>query len=121
MSAQCRTLTCIRCPRGCQVEVEAVGTEVVGVRGNSCKRGEAYARAEIAAPVRTVTSTVPVIGSATERMVSVKTSREVPKDKVMEFMAAILRARVHAPVRIGDVIVADVAGTGADVVATKSA
>ena len=81
MSAQCRTLTCIRCPRGCQVEVEAVGTEVVGVRGNSCKRGEAYARAEIAAPVRTVTSTVPVIGSATERMVSVKTSREVPRTR----------------------------------------
>ena len=121
MSAQCRTLTCIRCPRGCQGEVEAVGTEGVGGRGNSCKRGEVYARAEIAAPVRTVTSTVPAIGSATERMVSVKTSREVPKDKVMEVMAEIRRARVHAPVRIGDVIVADVAGTGADVVATKSA
>lgn len=45
-NANTRVLTCIRCPRGCQVTVElADDGSVEDVSGNSCKRGEAYARA----------------------------------------------------------------------------
>ncbi|WP_322150426.1 DUF1667 domain-containing protein [Paratractidigestivibacter sp.] len=119
-----QVLTCIRCPRGCQVTVSlALGADeaVVSVVGNSCKRGEAYARAEVTNPVRTVTTTVPVSGGATEKMVSVKTSREVPKDKVFDVMAAVMGLSAVSPVRIGDVICENIAGTGADLIATKDA
>lgn len=116
-----RNLTCIRCPRGCAITVTLDGREVVSVEGNSCPRGDSYARDEVTHPVRTVTTTVPVIGSPTERMVSVKTVPEVPKDRVLDVMRALVDVTAAAPVHIGDVIVADVAGTGSDVVATKDA
>lgn len=121
MDGETRTLTCIRCPRGCQITATMQGGEVEGIAGNSCKRGEAYAKAELTNPVRTVTTTVPVVGSPSEKMVSVKTSTDVPKAKVMDVMREVMHIVAHAPVRIGDVICANIAGTGADLIATKSA
>ena len=116
-----RQLTCINCPLGCQLTVEIEDGEVVRVSGNTCKRGEVYGRKEVTNPTRIVTSSVPVLGSPTERMVSVKTAIDIPKDKIFDVMAALKYVTVKAPVRIGDVIVANVADTGADIVATKNA
>ena len=118
---QTRELICINCPLGCPLTVTLEDGAVTSVMGNTCKRGDAYARKEVTNPTRIVTSTVPVDGSAQERMVSVKTATDVPKDKIFDVMAALEGVRVAAPVRIGDVVVADVCGTGVDVVATKNA
>lgn len=117
-----RTLTCIRCPRGCSVNVTLAddGT-ITGVTGNSCMRGDKYARDEVTHPVRVVTTTVPVVGSAKEKMVSVKTAGDVPKDRVFDVVRAVAGVTATAPVRIGDVILANVADTGVDIVATKDA
>lgn len=114
-------LTCIRCPRGCALTAWPEGGEVTRVEGNSCKRGESYARAEVLAPVRTVTTTVPVLGSRAEKLVSAKTVPEVPKEKVADVMACARLLVARAPVAIGDVLCADIAGTGSDLVATKRA
>ena len=117
-----RTLTCIRCPRGCSVTVTlADDGSIAGVTGNSCLRGDKYARDEVTHPVRVVTTTVPVVGSATEKMVSVKTAGDVPKGRVFDVVRALAHVTATAPVHIGDVILADVAGTGIDIVATKDA
>lgn len=113
-------LTCIRCPRGCQISVGLEGADIVSIEGQSCKRGEIYARSEVSNSVRTVTTTVPVVVGACERMVSVKTSIDVPKDKVMDVMQAAQSIVAHAPVSIGDVIARDIANTGADLIATES-
>lgn len=117
-----RTLTCIRCPRGCTVAVTLAddGT-ITSVTGNSCMRGDKYARDEVTYPVRVVTTTVPVVGSATEKMVSVKTAGDVSKGRVFDVVRALTDVTATAPVHIGDVILADVAGTGIDIVATKDA
>jgi hypothetical protein len=53
-------------------------------------------------------------------MVSVKTAHDVPKNKVFDVIEALSEVRVQAPVRIGDVVLANVCGTGVDVVATYS-
>ena len=37
-----RKLTCIGCPMGCPLTVVMNGKEVVGVTGNTCKRGDVY-------------------------------------------------------------------------------
>ena len=84
-------------------------------------RGDKYARDEVTHPVRVVTTTVPVVGSATEKMVSVKTAGDVPKDRVFDVVRAVAGVTATAPVRIGDVILANVADTGVDIVATKDA
>lgn len=121
MATETRELTCINCPLGCQLTVTIVDGEVTAVAGNTCKRGDTYGRKEVTNPTRIVTTTVPVAGSDTERMVSVKTASDVPKGKMFEVVAALKGVTAHAPVAIGDVILADVAGTGVDIIATKSA
>ena len=113
------TLTCIRCPKGCQVTVTLEGGQVTAVTGNGCPRGDAYARKEVTDPTRVVTTVVPVSGSAVARMVSVKTAGDVPKAKVLDVVRALSGVSMAAPVHIGDVVLADVCGTGVDVVATK--
>lgn len=112
-------LTCIGCPMGCAVTVEMDGKGgITGVTGHTCKRGEDYARKEVTNPTRIVTSTVMVEGGALE-MVSVKTKSDIPKGKMAECVDSLRGVCVKAPVRIGDVIAADIAGTGVDIVATK--
>jgi len=104
---------------GCPLSVELEGNEVVSVTGYTCKRGDVYARKEVTNPTRIVTSTVKVEGGSAD-MVSVKTKEDIPKGKIFDCVRALKGVSVKAPVHIGDVIVADVAGTGVDVIATKN-
>lgn len=112
-------LTCIGCPKGCLVAVEMENGEIVDITGNTCPRGKDYAEKEVTNPQRTVTSTVPVSGGSLV-MVPVKTASDIPKSKVFDSMAQIRAARVNAPVTAGDVIIHDLAGTGIDLIATRS-
>ena len=116
---QKRKLTCIGCPLGCQVTVELENKEILSITGNTCKRGEAYARGEVTNPVRTVTGTVRVCGGSAP-VVSVKTKTGIPKDKISACARELKEVCVQAPVEIGDVLIAGVAGTGVDVIATKT-
>ena len=114
-----RELTCIGCPMGCPLIVTMEAGEVISVTGNTCKRGDVYARKEVTNPTRIVTSTVRVSGGDAD-MVSVKTKEDIPKGKIFECVKALKSVEVPAPVYIGDVLVKDVAGTGVDIVATKN-
>ncbi len=113
-----RLLTCIVCPRGCQMKVTLDESgKPTGVEGNFCKRGLTYANDECTNPKRTVTSTV---RCRSGEVVSVKTDSTVPKGKMLEVMAEINRTLAEDDVKIGDIIIKDVCGTGANVVATSN-
>ncbi len=101
-------LTCIVCPMGCtlQVEQEEDG-KVRSVHGNSCPRGAAYGKDEVSHPTRTLTSTV---RTADGRLVSVKTDRPIPKDKLFAAMERVNRVVAQVPVAIGDVLLDDLFG-----------
>lgn len=114
-----RNLTCIGCPMGCQITVELDGGVVMSVAGNTCAIGDRYARQEVVHPERTVTSTVVITGGSLPRL-SVKTAANIPKDLIADCMREINAVRVTAPVRIGDVIIENVCGTGVNVVATRN-
>ena len=114
-----RELTCIGCPMGCPLTVTMEAGEVISVTGNTCKRGDIYARKEVTNPTRIVTSTVRVTGGDAD-MVSVKTKEDIPKGKIFEIVAALRQVTAHAPVKIGDVLLTNAAGTGVDIVATKN-
>lgn len=94
-----------------------VDEETMEVKGNSCKRGREYAEAEIKNPVRTLTTTVKVTNRE-DTVVSVKTKTPVAKDKIFDVIAEIKKLSVTAPVKIGDVLLNDIAGT--DIVITKN-
>lgn len=113
-----KELTCIGCPLGCQISVVIEQGNVVEIKGNSCKIGENYARQEVAAPVRIVTSTVKVENGVLP-VVPVKTKSDIPKEKVFDVIKELKGIRLQAPVAIGQTVLADVCGTGVDVVATR--
>jgi len=110
-----RDLTCIVCPQGCSLKVEIEDGKILSVSGNTCPRGEKYAIAECTHPERCVTSTVKCDNGD---VVSVKTDRAIPKEKIFECMEIINKQTVTLPISIGDVIIADV--FGANVVATQN-
>ena len=112
-------LTCISCPLGCQISVCIDNGNVASMTGNSCIRGERYARQEIMDPRRTVTSTVKTEKSMSHRL-PVKTVPEVPKDMIAAVMSEIHKIRIAPPVHINDVIARNIAGTGSDLVATDN-
>ena len=114
-----KNLICINCPLGCMLTVVMDGKKIVSVAGNTCRRGDTYARKELTNPTRIVTSTVRVLGGS-ESMVSVKTKEDIPKGKVLECVRALKDVVLPAPVKIGDVILEDAAGTGVSIVATKN-
>ena len=109
-------LTCIRCPMGCAIHVEMENGQVVSVTGNTCPRGAEYAKSEATAPVRTVTSTVRALGGV-RPVVAAKTVPDVPKDSNFDVMDALRALEVTAPGHIGDILCANIAGTGSDLVA----
>ena len=113
-----RSLICIRCPLGCPLEVEISGDELFSVSGNECPLGADYALIECTAPMRMLTTTVPVTGSDIRRL-PVRTCRDIPKDKIMACIEALRGITVSAPVDPGDVVLTNIAGTGVDIIATR--
>ena len=114
-----KEITCTVCPRGCTVTAEVDGTQIVSIEGYSCQRGLAFAEAEITHPARLLTTTVRVTGSA-EALLPVRSRTAIPREKLMDCMAVIRQTAVDAPVAQHDVIIADVCGTGVDIIASKS-
>ncbi|KYH29512.1 DUF1667 domain-containing protein [Clostridium thermopalmarium] len=111
-------LTCIGCPMGCTLEVILEDKKVIEVKGNSCIKGIAYAEKECTNPMRIVTSTVE-IENGELNVVSVKTEKDIPKDKIYECIKTLKGIKVKAPINIGDVIIENAAGTGVNIIATK--
>ncbi len=111
-------MICINCPKGCELDVERTADGTITVTGHTCPRGEAYGRAELENPTRMVTGLVRVAGM--RKPLPVKTKSPVAKGKISDVLFAMHQATVQLPVKIGDVIVADVAGTGIDLVATAN-
>lgn len=110
-------MTCIICPNGCALKVQTEDKEMVDVTGNMCMRGYAYAQTEVQNPTRMLTSTVDVTGGELPR-VSVKTEKEIPKEKLMECARQLKGITAAAPVYIGDIVAENIADTGIDIVAT---
>jgi CxxC motif-containing protein len=110
---------CIGCPLGCRLELDedADGT-IVEIRGSSCRRGDRYAEQEHTDPRRLVTTTVAIEGGLWPRL-PVKSSGEIPRDLVLAACRELARVQVTAPIEMGDVVTADLLGTGFDVVATR--
>ena len=114
-----RELICIGCPLGCMVSVELEGKEVKNVTGNTCPRGKVYAEKEVTNPMRIVTSSVRVSGGD-KVSVSVKTKSDIPKGKIFDVVRDLKDVVAKAPVKIGDIVLENIGGTGIALIATKN-
>lgn len=112
------TVICIGCPLGCRVSVtlDRKG-QVVGMKGARCRQGEKYILKELKEPLRTLTTTL----RTTDRdfpLLPVRTSRPVLKALMRDIVRETAGVVVKPPVKCGQVLVPDVCGSGADLVAT---
>ena len=113
-----RFLTCIVCPRGCQLTVKFDSDgKISDISGQGCKRGITYAENECTHPMRTVTTTAKCEDG---KIISVKTSSAVPKERVFDVMREINATRVKSDIQIGQVVIKDVLSLGVDVIATSN-
>jgi len=114
-----KKMTCIVCPFGCSLEIKLnENGEFESVSGHTCKRGARYAEDEIKNPVRTLTSTVRIVGAESE-MLPVKTSAPIPKGLLLPAMEKIKELYASAPVEIGTVIEKDFMVPGVDLLSCK--
>lgn len=114
-------IVCIVCPVGCRLEVTEPDTKdgEYTVTGNKCPRGEKYGKKELINPTRVLPTTVKINNGFLNRL-PVRTNGEIPKGKIFEAMEVINNTVVEAPIKMGDVIIPDILGTGVDVVASRS-
>jgi CxxC motif-containing protein len=111
-----KEMTCIICPNGCKLEV--IYEDSLVVKNAMCPKGEEYARSELLSPVRNLTSTVKV-NKGVLPLVSVRSDRPVPKEKMFEIVRFLKDIELEAPVGFHQTVCEDILGTGADIITTR--
>jgi len=118
VSIMTRLMTCIECPQGCGLSVETDGLRVISVAGQKCPRGGNYAKQEVEAPMRTLTTAILTRGLEL-KMLPVRTSKPIPKGRLLEAMEAVKRITLTSPVKTGSIIAENFLGLGVDLVSTR--
>ncbi len=112
-----KEIICTVCPMGCVITVEGENGKIDSIEGFTCQRGKTYAENEFISPVRILTSTAKISGAKCP-LVAVRSKTPVPKDKLFDCMEEIKKLNLTAPVKRGDVLIANVCGTGVDIVSS---
>jgi len=102
----------------CRLELIEEDGKVLEVRGADCKNGVRYAEAEFTDPRRNVTTTVLALGGMLP-LLPVRTTEPIPKVKVRDVARRLSSVTVDAPVKEGQLVLADILGTGVDVIACR--
>ena len=114
-----KEMICICCPLGCSLSVDCNVKTIQNITGNRCKVGLEYAEKEVFNPERTLTTTVSVKNGHLP-LVSVRTNKPMPKNRIFDVMALLAKVEIDAPIKIGDEIVQNLFDTNVSIVATKN-
>ena len=119
MDIQKKHFTCVTCPVGCEVDVEVKDGNIISMKGNKCDKVKEFVLQELKEPMRVFTTIVRIKG-AKYVMLPVRTDKPIPKRLFTQAIEQLASIELQAPVHISDVIVKDVAGSGANIVATRT-
>jgi len=119
MAAEKKHFVCVVCPVGCEIDVVHDGSEIISVEGNKCEKSEEFVTQELIEPMRILTTTVRIEGSRWP-VIPVRTDEAVPKRLFPSIMKQLTRIKLQAPVNMLDVVMTDIAGTGANIIATRT-
>ncbi|MBE0430460.1 MAG: DUF1667 domain-containing protein [Dehalococcoidia bacterium] len=119
MTAQQQHFVCVVCPIGCEIDVVHDGNRIISMEGSKCERSEEFVTQELVEPMRILTTTVRIEG-ARWAVVPVRTDKSVPRRLFPRIMRQLRGITLQAPINMLDVVVSDVLGTGADVIATRT-
>ncbi|NLZ75036.1 MAG: DUF1667 domain-containing protein [Erysipelotrichia bacterium] len=109
-------LICIGCPKGCKLLVDENNDH--SVTGHSCQIGVEYGRNEVLNPTRVLT-TIVKIENGIHNCLPVKSSKPLPKNKLIEASRFLKDIVVKSPVKTNQVIVKNILDTGIDIIATR--
>lgn len=113
---------CVVCPNGCAIDAEFVRGEaprLISAVGARCARGDKWVKQEIEEPMRTIATSVLVRGGDWP-CASVRTQSPIPLEKVPGVMDALRGVVIDAPLRIGQIVVKNPAGTETNVIVTRN-
>ncbi len=113
-----KEVICVVCPKGCHIQVETINNELVMTQ-NGCARGPIYVKQELIAPKRSLSTTVQLIGGI-ERRLPIVSSDDLPKEIIFDVQKILAEIKVEAPIKVGQIIVENVLGTGVHMIAAKS-
>jgi CxxC motif-containing protein len=119
MTAEKRHFVCVICPIGCEIDVVHDGSKIISMEGNKCEKSEEFVSQELIEPMRILTTTVRIQESMWP-VIPVRTDKPVPKRLFPRIMRQLRRTKLQAPVNMLDVVVKDVLGTGANIIATRT-
>jgi CxxC motif-containing protein len=119
MAAEKKHFVCVVCPVGCEVDVVHDGSEITSMEGNKCEKSEEFVSQELIEPMRILTTTVRIQGSRWP-VIPVRTDTAVPKRLFPRIMKRLRRVKLEAPINMLDLVVKNVAATGANIIATRS-
>ena len=112
-----KNLICIVCPVGCRLTVSGE-LDNLEISGNKCKKGLAYAHDELTNPMRMICTTARIKGGV-HRVIPVKTDRAIPEKYKLEVVKEVNKIVLKSPVKMGDVIIQNLFGTGVNIVAER--
>jgi CxxC motif-containing protein len=119
MARESKHFTCVICPIGCEIDVQLEDGNVVSMEGNKCEKSEEFVLQELKEPMRILTTTVRIKG-AKWAMLPVRTDEPIPRRLLFKVIEELANIEMQAPVKVSDVIISDIAGTGANIVATRN-
>jgi CxxC motif-containing protein len=119
MAAEKKHFICVVCPIGCEIDIVHDGSKIISMEGNKCERSEEFVSQELIEPMRILTTTVRIQESMWP-VIPVRTDKPVPKRLFPRIMRQLRRTKLQAPVNMLDVVVRDVLGTGANIIATRT-
>lgn len=114
-----KKLICIECPKGCRLVCKIRGKRLIKLSNNKCRKGANYAKEEIESPKRIVTTTIKANGLELY-VLPVKTDKPIPKSKIFQVIKAAKLTTVSKPVYVGDIIVKNIIGLNANLIATRN-
>ena len=114
-----KEVICIMCPLGCRIKVQVEGKDIQGVEGEGCKKGVKYAQQELTFPGRILTTTV-ATDSPKMPLLPVRSNKALPKEKLIECMKQISKHSVTGSVKLGQAVIENILGLGADIIACRT-
>ena len=113
-----KVIRCIVCPTGCEIKVMKDLSETISFKGYTCERGLEYAQQEFYEPKRILTSTIRIENGLLP-LAPVRTDKPILKEKLRNVLNEIAKMKIEAPIKMGDIIIENVLGLGANVIASR--
>ena len=102
-----------------QAEFETNSKKIISLAGHNCKRGIKFAEDEITNPLRILTTTISIDSRISQRL-PVRSNIPAPKEKIASMVEAVKQIRAKAPVKMGEIITADILQTGVDIISSTT-